>query len=287
MPSEPGWWDSLLRIKVHVQLVVASIEVTFEHAPSAPSPYRLDNRTGLQMACVQKGVEHSVAHRVPPKSEAPFAWGESSMEHSLLVSLYWMQTQLKDSGEAEPMREVELQPLVVEQPVALDAMLKPVPLGSPPVAWASVRLVGGMRVLTVTEQSEGPPLDMDSALFEEPHTFIGLQVAGFGLSLVHVAAGEELLYLSLDRLTADYVQSKQSATTELRLQSFQVDCQQASSTMPAFISRADAAAPGGKGPDGQDLPPLVRPSRWNRCPLPPAAHHGCPRLHLPHRHQPH
>ena len=52
---------------------------------------------------------------------------------------------------------------------------------------------------------------------EEPHTFIGLQVAGFGLSLVHVAAGEELLYLSLDRLTADYVQSKQSATTELRL----------------------------------------------------------------------
>ena len=62
MPSEPGWWDSLLRIKVHVQLVVASIEVTFEHAPSAPSPYRLDNRTGLQMACVQKGadLQHAV-----------------------------------------------------------------------------------------------------------------------------------------------------------------------------------------------------------------------------------
>ena len=37
-------------------------------------------------------------------------------------------------------------------------------------------------------------------------------------------------------------QSAQSATTELRLQSFQVDCQQASSTMPAIISRADASA---------------------------------------------
>jgi hypothetical protein len=72
-----------------------------------------------------------------------------------------------------------------------------------------------------------------------------------------VAAGEELLYLSLDRLTVDYVQSAQSATTELRLQSFQVDCQQASSTMPAIISRADASGPGGKGADGQDLPPLV------------------------------
>ena len=83
------------------------------------------------------------------------------------------------------------------------------------------------------------------------------QIAGLGLSLVHVAAGEELLYLSLDRLTVDYVQSAQSATTELRLQSFQVDCQQASSTMPAIISRADASGPGGKGADGQDLPPLV------------------------------
>ena len=112
------------------------------------------------MSCVQRGVEHSVAHRVPPKTEAPFAWGESSLEHTLLVSLYWMQTQLKDRGEAEPWREVELQPLVVEQPVKLDAMMQPVALGTPPVAWASVRLVHGAKVAAAEDPTAR---DVDNA----------------------------------------------------------------------------------------------------------------------------
>lgn len=84
-PEEEGWWTSLYQILVGVQMVSARVEVDFKQAPPMPPPYLLRNRSGLMLTCVQKGVERAV-HRVPPHSERPFSWAESSMEHILQVA---------------------------------------------------------------------------------------------------------------------------------------------------------------------------------------------------------
>ena len=81
-PDEDGWWDSLVRVMVHVQLIGACIEVSFIPAPPSPAPYRIDNRTPCLFVCRQKGAEHR-AHVVQPMSKAPFAWAESSLDRVL------------------------------------------------------------------------------------------------------------------------------------------------------------------------------------------------------------
>ena len=85
-PDEKGWWDSLLRVMVIVQPIGACIEISFRVPPPSPPPYRIDNRTPFLFVARQKGAEQR-AHAVPPNSQAPFAWAESSLEHVLLVSL--------------------------------------------------------------------------------------------------------------------------------------------------------------------------------------------------------
>ena len=50
------------------------------------APYRIDNRTPYVFVARQKGAEQR-AHVVQPQSQAPFAWAEASLEHTLLVSL--------------------------------------------------------------------------------------------------------------------------------------------------------------------------------------------------------
>ena len=67
--------------------------------------------------------------------------------------------------------------------------------------------------------------------------FCGVSLSGIGISVVHVGH-EELLYISGQQLTADYVLSQRTATLELMLHALQVDNQQVTATLPAIISLA-------------------------------------------------
>ena len=81
-----AWWDSLIRVMVSVELIGATIEISFTAAPPSPPPYRIDNRTPYVFVARQRGAEQR-AHVVQPLSKSPFAWAESSLEHVMLVSL--------------------------------------------------------------------------------------------------------------------------------------------------------------------------------------------------------
>ena len=159
-----------------------------------------------------------------PKCEAAYAWAESSLDHSLLVSVAWIQTEVTvprvrldllrggdgngrddtggddgshgDSSEqarsegAGIVRSVTEHVLVEKQPLALDSLMRPVPLapqsagssskGAAPIAWAMVTLEEGVRVLTI---SDAPVAPLSAAVAEEPHTFLGLSLGGVGVSL--------------------------------------------------------------------------------------------------------
>ena len=293
--AESAWWRSLLRVMVEVKLEGACLQVTFDAAPPAPPPIKIVNTTSYVCTCAQRGAERR-RHRVVPKCEAAYAWAESSLDHSLLVSVAWIQTEVTvprvrldllrggdgngrddtggddgshgDSSEqarsegAGIVRSVTEHVLVEKQPLALDSLMRPVPLapqsagssskGAAPIAWAMVTLEEGVRVLTI---SDAPVAPLSAAVAEEPHTFLGLSLGGVGVSLVHAGVGEELVYLSLTQLTADIVLSQRSATVELLLFSFQIDHQQATATLPAVLSLADAQRRAEQPADAQ--PPAV------------------------------
>ena len=103
------------------------------------------------------------------------------------------------------------------EPVKLDALAQTSKLGEPVAAWARVDLIDGVRVLTLSETWPEPPPTGG----EEPHLFLGLQLNGVGISIVHVASEEELLYISGKLLTVDFVQSQRTETWEVQLMSFQ------------------------------------------------------------------
>ncbi|EOD25324.1 hypothetical protein EMIHUDRAFT_237857 [Emiliania huxleyi CCMP1516] len=276
-PEEEGWWPSLLRLLVSVELVDARIEVTFELAPpSVPSPIRVDNQTSFVATFWQRGVERAAAspHRVAASRAAPFAWAESALDHTLCVSLHRSSEAGRAHGAAVPVVEA--------QPVNLDAFDQSLALGShrpaaargvstdsgrpsaeeegedesllersnsrrrkgsssrrqeETVAWATVELLDGVRVLTLTE--ERPPAAMSSLSVDEANLIIVVDVVGVGLSVVHAAGGEECLYVSATGLKLDAVLSTTAATFEFALSSFQIDNQLQYATLPAVLSLAD------------------------------------------------
>ena len=101
-PDQPGWWESLLRIMVHVQPIGACIEISFHQAPPSPAPYRITNRSPYLVSARQKGVEGRV-HLVQPNSQAPYAWAETSLEHTLLITL---AAPNDDSGARSSIQQV-------------------------------------------------------------------------------------------------------------------------------------------------------------------------------------
>ena len=276
-PEEEGWWPSLLRLLVSVELVDARIEVTFELAPpSVPPPIRVDNQTSFVATFWQRGVERAAAspHRVAASRAAPFAWAESALDHTLCVSLHRSSEAGRAHGAAVPVVEA--------QPVNLDAFDQSLALGShrpaaargvstdsgrpsaeeegedesllersnsrrrkgsssrrqeETVAWATVELLDGVRVLTLTE--ERPPAAMSSLSVDEANLIIVVDVVGVGLSVVHAAGGEECLYVSATGLKLDAVLSATAATFEFALSSFQIDNQLQYATLPAVLSLAD------------------------------------------------
>jgi len=238
-PHEEAWWDSLLRILVTVRLVEARIEVTFEIAPPAPPPYRIVNKTSYMLSCAQKGSDTSARspHRVMPNASAPFAWAESTLEHILLVTLSWSQTEVvKARPGVQPWRSTQYHPLVKEQPLPIDAMLQSFGLGTDPktpIAWGRVELQDGVRVLTVTEKKDDETRNGPND--DNPSMMLNVDVAGFGVSLTHIGY-EELLFISLVNISLDFVLSERSASLEVKLHSFQVDNQQNSATLPAVLS---------------------------------------------------
>jgi hypothetical protein len=297
---EPGWWASLLRILVSVELVDARIEVMFELAPPAPPPIRIVNQTRCGAAFWQKAVEGGAAspHRAPAGEGVAFAWREPQMEHTLCVSLFKASEGLASreppsisSRRSEPWRFQSQRTLVESYPVNLDAFDQPVPLipgkggrgehrdttesdrfdeeeddddrsehsrseGSgrsrlkmrkgdknEPVAWAHVALLDGVRVLTL---SEARPDTTGSISADEAHLIIVVDVAAFGVSLIHASGGQEVLYISGVGLKLDAVLSADVATSEVQLALFQIDNQLSSATLPAVLSLSGSSPKEGR-----------------------------------------
>ena len=162
----------------------------------------------------QRGADNA-KHVVEPHGDAPYAWAESSLEHTLLVSLFTHRTDLISvpfsggGGSA-----------VTRQPVKLDAMMKSHKLANASgnaVAWAHVGMREGVHVITFSKEKDNRSRREEEP--EEPHTFVGLCISGIGASFVHVGI-EELLYVSLEGLTVDCVISDRSATLELQLHAY-------------------------------------------------------------------
>ena len=255
----------LCYVKVRVKLVEARFEIRYRLAEPAPPPYRIENQTSFVVACRQKDCEHVAKHEVQPMCAAAYAWAEDSKEHVLLLDVAYQITELvsRKSRPAEPtsvgradtpaFRAAQLHPVVAEQPLKLDAMLQTMPVGGggdkeKAVAWTRVELVDGVRVLTIAEQRSellGRAV-ASAATDDEPHTFAGVELAGVGISVVHVGC-EELAYISLADLRMDLVQSASTARIELTLGSLQVDNQQANATLPAVVSLAEAGEGDAKG----------------------------------------
>lgn len=121
----------------------------------------------------------------------------------------------KNKPDRKPRPSLTLEP-VRGQPIQLDALSHTTALGDPPLAWGRVELEEGVRVLSITETWPEPIITGGG----EPHLFLGLELSGLGISLVH-AAEEELLYISGKLLTVDLVRSERSETWEVQLMSFQ------------------------------------------------------------------
>ena len=67
-------------------------------------------------------------------------------------------------------------------------MLQTLPVGGDkdkPVAWTRVKLVDGVRVVSVVSRRAELSAVADD---DEPHTFAGVELAGVGISVVHVGA---------------------------------------------------------------------------------------------------
>ena len=128
-------------------------------------------------------------------------------------------------------------------------------------AWAHVGMQGGVRVLTLSMERVEPP---SVAGEDEPHTYLGLSFSGLGVSIVHTGA-EELLYLSGQQLTVDFVLSMRTAACEVQLASLQVDNQQASASLHTIISLTARGGGAGGGSAGgsasgafpEDSPPAA------------------------------
>jgi len=248
---EPGWWASLLRILVSVELVDARIEVMFELAPPAPPPIRIVNHTRCAATFWQKGIEGgaSMPHHAPAGEGVAFAWPEPQLDHTLCISLFKASEVLVSrepppvsARRSEPWRFQSHRTVVEAQPVNLDAFDQPVPLvlgkggrgeretgesdrgdeeeeeeerselGRPesltrsrlklgqrrnekhePVVWAHVALLDGVRVLTL---SEARPDTTSSVNADQAHLIVVVDVAAFGISIIHASGGQEVLYIS-------------------------------------------------------------------------------------------